>query len=62
VGFHQKPAGLLNLQGFYDPLLAQVERARQCGLVRETHGRPLLTATTPAALLAVLLTPSMRGQ
>ncbi len=27
LGFHRKPIGLLNTRGFYDPLIAFVDRA-----------------------------------
>ena len=35
LGIHAKPVALLNVQGFYDPLLAMAARAAQDGFVRE---------------------------
>ncbi|RXZ42734.1 TIGR00730 family Rossman fold protein [Crenobacter cavernae] len=40
---HQKPVALLNLNGFYDPLMAQIDRAISEGFIREEN-RPLVTA------------------
>ncbi|MFZ4576669.1 MAG: TIGR00730 family Rossman fold protein, partial [Phycisphaerales bacterium] len=37
LGIHQKPVGLLNTLGFYDPLLAMVEHAATDGFLRMNH-------------------------
>jgi uncharacterized protein (TIGR00730 family) len=37
LGLHGKPCGLLNLAGFYDPFLAQIDRAVHDRLVRAEH-------------------------
>ncbi len=34
IGLHQKPCAILNLEGFYDPLLMQVERMVDEGLMQ----------------------------
>jgi uncharacterized protein (TIGR00730 family) len=39
---HEKPVGLLNVAGFFDPLLAWIDRAIAADFVRPTH-RHLLT-------------------
>lgn len=39
LGFHQKPMGLLNVNGFYDPLLAMFDRAVTDGLRARRTGR-----------------------
>jgi uncharacterized protein (TIGR00730 family) len=33
LGIHQKPVGLLNVAGYYDPLLAMIERAVEEGFI-----------------------------
>lgn len=33
LGIHQKPVGLLNIAGYYDPLLAMVDRAIEEGFI-----------------------------
>jgi uncharacterized protein (TIGR00730 family) len=49
LGIHGKPVGLLNVAGFYDGLVRQVDRAIPEGFVAPT--RRLLLAESPAALL-----------
>lgn len=54
LGMHQKPIGLLNVDGYYDPLLALFDRGVDDGLLRP-HNRALLcTADSPAGMLAAL--------
>lgn len=52
LGIHAKPCGVLNVAGYYDAFLAQVERAEASGLMRATHRQLILDATEPSALLA----------
>jgi predicted Rossmann-fold nucleotide-binding protein len=52
LGLHRKPCGLLNVAGFYDPLLALVGRMVADRFVREAHAGIVLAADTPADLLA----------
>ena len=37
LGLHAKPLGLLNVEGFYDPLLAHLDRALVDGFVRSEY-------------------------
>jgi predicted Rossmann-fold nucleotide-binding protein len=43
--------GLLNVAGYYDLLLAMVERAAAEGFVYEEHRELLLTSADPATLI-----------
>ncbi len=52
LGFHAKPMGLLNVNGFYDPLLAMFERAVQDGFLREQNRAMALHADDIEDLLA----------
>ena len=54
LGFHVKPIGLLNVKGFYDPLLAMFDRAVSDGFLREQNRAMALTATDIEALLAAM--------
>lgn len=54
LGIHRKPVGLLNVEGYFDPLLAWVDRAIADGFLQETHRSLLLTAADPEALLDLL--------
>jgi uncharacterized protein (TIGR00730 family) len=51
LGIHAKPIGLLEVRGYFAPLLALVERATQEGFIPSAHTRLLLRAETPADLL-----------
>jgi uncharacterized protein (TIGR00730 family) len=51
IGLHQKPIGLLNVDGYYDPLLAFVEHASTEGFLEPEHRLLLNVETEPAALL-----------
>jgi uncharacterized protein (TIGR00730 family) len=51
LGIHAKPCGLLNVAGYYDPLLAMFDRAVADGFLRERHRALVLAEADPAALL-----------
>lgn len=51
LGLHGKPCALLNVAGYFDPLLAVVEHALAEGFVRPHHRGLLLDDTDPARLL-----------
>jgi uncharacterized protein (TIGR00730 family) len=52
---HDKPIGLLNVGGFFDPLLAWLDRAVEDGFLRSKHRGLIQVAAEPAALLDLLL-------
>ena len=52
LGFHQKPMGLLNVNGFYDPLLAMFDRAVTDGFLRAQNRAMALADTGIDSLLA----------
>ena len=54
LGFHGKPMGLLNVNGFYDPLLALFARAVAEGLLRDENRAMALAADDIATLLAAM--------
>lgn len=51
LGLHARPCGLLDVAGYYDPLVAFFDRAVEAGFLRREHRRILVTGTTPASLL-----------
>jgi len=51
IGVHAKPIGLLNVGGYFDPLLAMLDRAEAEGFIFPEHRRSLLCASDPGALL-----------
>jgi uncharacterized protein (TIGR00730 family) len=54
LGIHQKPVGLLNVAGYYDPLLAMVDRAIDEGFILP-HYRNLFVASSGVAELFDLM-------
>ncbi|MFP5393568.1 MAG: LOG family protein, partial [Gammaproteobacteria bacterium] len=54
LGIHDKPIGVLNVDGFYDALVGFVEHARRAGFIRDAHAANMMVETTPEALLARL--------
>lgn len=51
IGLHSKPVGLLNVAGFFEPLLALVRHSSNEGFISPTHVNLILQKETPAALL-----------
>lgn len=54
LGIHQKPIGLLNVAGYFDPFLAMVERAIQDGFILEKYRQLFVVAAEIEDLLAEL--------
>jgi uncharacterized protein (TIGR00730 family) len=52
LGFHSKPIGLLNVNGYFDTLLAFASRAVADGFIKPEHATMALVAATPSELLA----------
>jgi uncharacterized protein (TIGR00730 family) len=52
LGLHGKPCGLLNVAGFFDGLLAQIERAVRDRFIRVEHQALLLVDSDARRLLA----------
>lgn len=51
IGIHEKPVGLLNIAGYFEPLRTLVEHAAREGFVSEQHAAILLCERDPDALL-----------
>jgi uncharacterized protein (TIGR00730 family) len=59
LGLHRKPIGLLNVGGYFDPLLAQLDRAVEDGFLRPEHRKLLIVADGVSSLLdAVIAEPA----
>lgn len=54
LGIHQKPVGLLNVNGFYEPLLAMVDQAIQAGFIPANQRELLVSDSDPAKLVEKL--------
>lgn len=55
LGLHNKPCGLLNVDGYYDPLIELFDRGLTEGFIREQHRALVLQHTDPEAMLELVL-------
>lgn len=56
LGLHAKPCGLINVNGYFDPLLSFLDSAMTNGFMRPDHRRMLLVADEPSGLLDQMAT------
>ncbi|MFN7962743.1 MAG: TIGR00730 family Rossman fold protein [Thermoanaerobaculia bacterium] len=54
LGLHSKPCGLLEVNGYFAPLLGFLDQAVAAGFVRSEHRALLEVSSDPASLLAAL--------
>ncbi|MCK7553954.1 TIGR00730 family Rossman fold protein [Chitinophaga sedimenti] len=64
LGLHQKPVGLLNIDGFYDHLIALLDHMTAEGLLKKENRDMLLVSDTVTGLLAKMdaYTPPTTGK
>ncbi len=51
LGLHTKPMGLMDVGGYFQPLLSMVSRGVQDGFIPEAHERPFAVSASAAELL-----------
>ena len=54
LGLHQKPCGLLNVEGYFDRLLSFVGHSMDEGFVRREYSSMISVANSPSALLDMM--------
>ena len=54
LGYQPKPIGILNVDGYYDPLVELIDHAVDKGFVTARHRRIFVVDDDPAALIAAL--------
>ena len=54
LGIHAKPCGILNVNGFFDPLLVQLETAAAQRFLDPGHRDLVVTGSDPASLIELL--------
>jgi uncharacterized protein (TIGR00730 family) len=54
LGYHQKPVALLDVDGYFDPLLSMLRHTVEEGFMREAYLDMLLVAQQPAEMIAKL--------
>lgn len=52
LGIHRKPIGLLNIAGFFDPLVQLIDHAIQEGFIKESNRRLIVEEARPDVLLS----------
>lgn len=57
LGLHRKRCGLLNVAGFYDPLVRLFDQAVSEGFIKRSNLDIVVTSTSPAALVEAVLKP-----
>ncbi len=62
LGLHTRPLGLLNVDGFWDPLVATIDRQVGAGFVTEADRARLSVEREPDALLDALGAPRAAAQ
>lgn len=58
LGLHDKPIGVLDVAGFYRPLLGFLDQAAECGFLDATTRARLAAAPEPGPLLDRLMKPA----
>lgn len=56
LGLHQKPIGILNTNGFYDPLLLQIQHMQTNGFLKKENADLIIIETNLEALLKKMRT------
>ena len=56
LGFHDKPVGLLDVHGYFQPIIQFVAQAVELGFILPEHSEMLVSAPTAQALLERLAT------
>lgn len=59
LGIHAKPCGLLNVEGYYDPLLALFDRAAEERFLPPEHRALVIEASEPEELIDRMMTHRM---
>src|SRR3954452_3606538 len=55
LGIHRKPIGVLNVEGYFDPLIALLDHGISRSVIRPHYLRPLLASDRPDPLIGDLL-------
>ena len=55
MGFHVKPCGLLNINGFYAPLDLMLDNAEREGFLRNPHRQSIVRAQSPTDMIDLLI-------
>jgi predicted Rossmann-fold nucleotide-binding protein len=62
LGIHNKPVGILNVNGYYNPLLQQFQNGIDESLISERMGKILVVESDPVKLIEKLLTHQLQSE
>jgi uncharacterized protein (TIGR00730 family) len=54
IGLHSKPIGVLNIEGYFDPMFMMIEHASVEGFIYPEHRQLLVSSTNPEDLLNLM--------
>lgn len=55
LGFHKKPCGLLDVNGFYEPLKMMLRKAGQEGFMKQPYEEAIVVSPDPVEMLDLLI-------
>lgn len=55
MGFHAKTIGLLNVNGFFEPLELMLETAEKEGFLKNSHQEAIIRAVNPDEILDLII-------
>lgn len=55
LGFHAKPCGLLDVNGFYQPLLEMLGKAEEEGFMKQPYRETIVVSSEPVELIDLLV-------
>ncbi|WP_307189890.1 TIGR00730 family Rossman fold protein [Geomicrobium sp. JCM 19037] len=54
LGYHEKPACILNVNGFFDPLLEMLQHTIEQGFMKPEYRDTILVAESPEELIQIV--------
>jgi uncharacterized protein (TIGR00730 family) len=54
LGFHRKPIALLNMEGYFDPIIELIEHMAGAGFIKPEHRQVVMVSPSPEDLLSRL--------
>ena len=55
MGFHSKPCGLLNVNGFYEPLELMLDTAEKEGFLKNSHQKSIIRANNSSEIIDLMI-------
>lgn len=62
LGFHSKPCGLLDVNGYYEPLTLMLDMAEREGFMKQPYRKAITVSSDPSKILDFMTSQSHDGQ